>query len=120
LLDYLAARQVRARAFDTEVPRGTLKRFHPKEADVVDVTHVPDQMKIFDTLHSAEVLVTLIDVRSGLLSPTLRVCATSDSSMQRRRISSRSRSFTFSDPQSLRLTRSRKPPPSSVMPAISW
>jgi hypothetical protein len=72
LLDYFAARQVRVRAFDTEVPRGTLKRFHPKETDVVDVTHVPDQMKIFDTLHSAEVPVTVIDVRAGLLSPTLR------------------------------------------------
>ena len=72
LLDYFAARQTRVRAFDTEVPRGALKRFHPSETDLVDVTHVPDQMKIFDTLHSAEVLVTLIDVRSGLLSPTLR------------------------------------------------
>jgi hypothetical protein len=72
LLDYLTARQVRARAFDTEVPRGTLKRFHPNETEIVDVNHVPDQMKIFDTLHSAEVPVTLIDVRAGLLSPTLR------------------------------------------------
>jgi CobQ/CobB/MinD/ParA nucleotide binding domain len=72
LVDYFAARQIRVRAFDTEVPRGALKRFHPNETDLVDVTHVPDQMKIFDTLHSAEVLVTLIDVRSGLLSPTLR------------------------------------------------
>src|SRR5213594_2114672 len=72
LLDYFAAHQVRARAFDTEVPRGTLKRFHPNETDLVDVTYVPDQMKIFDTLHSAEAPVTLIDIRSGLLSPTLR------------------------------------------------
>ena len=72
LLDYFAARQIRVRAFDTEVPRGVLNRFHPDETDLVDVTHVPDQMKIFDTLHSGEVLVTLIDVRSGLLSPTLR------------------------------------------------
>jgi hypothetical protein len=71
LLDYFVARQIRARAFDTEVPRGALKRFHPNETDLVDVTHVPDQMKIFDTLHSGEVLVTLIDVRSGLLSRTL-------------------------------------------------
>jgi hypothetical protein len=72
LLDYLTARQISARAFDTEVPRGTLKRFHPNITDVVDVTYVPDQMKIFDTLHSAEVPVTMIDVRAGLLSPTLK------------------------------------------------
>jgi hypothetical protein len=35
-------------------------------------TLVPDQMKIFDTLNSAEATVTLIDVRAGLMSPTLK------------------------------------------------
>jgi hypothetical protein len=72
LLDYFMSRQVRARAFDTEVPRGTLKRFHPNVTDVVDINHVPDQMRIFDTVNSANASVTLIDVRAGLLSPTLR------------------------------------------------
>jgi hypothetical protein len=72
LLDYFNTNQVRARAFDTEVPRGTLKRFYPDLTDIVDVTYVPDQMKIFDTIHSAQVPVTLIDIRAGLLSPTLR------------------------------------------------
>src|SRR5687767_7816466 len=72
LLDYLNHRQVRTRAFDTEVPRGTLKRFHPEATDVVDITHVPDQMRIFDTVYSTDASVTLIDVRAGLLSPTLR------------------------------------------------
>jgi cobyrinic acid a,c-diamide synthase len=51
LLDYFSANQVRVRAFDTEVPRGTLKRFHPAVTDIVDINLVPDQMKIFDTLH---------------------------------------------------------------------
>jgi hypothetical protein len=72
LLDYFADRQVRARAFDTEVPRGTLKRFFPDITDVVDINHVPDQMKIFDTVNSADATVSLIDIRAGLLSPTLR------------------------------------------------
>lgn len=72
LLDYLNHRQVPARAFDTEVPRGTLKRFHPGATDVVDITHVPDQMRIFDTVYSTDASLTLIDVRAGLLSPTLR------------------------------------------------
>jgi hypothetical protein len=72
LLDYFAQHQIRARAFDTEVPRGTLKRFHPDVTDVVDINHVPDQMKIFDTVNSTEATVSLIDVRAGLLSPTLR------------------------------------------------
>src|SRR5215471_11151301 len=72
LLDYFTSQQVRARAFDTEVPRGTLKRFHPNVTDVVDINHVPDQMRIFDTVNSADASVTLSDVRAGLLSPTLR------------------------------------------------
>src|ERR1700716_127127 len=72
LLDYFADRQVRARAFDTEVPRGTLKRFHPEMTDVVDINHVPDQMPIFDTVNSTDAAISLIDIRAGLLSPTLR------------------------------------------------
>ena len=73
LLDYFADRQVSARAFDTEAPRGTLKRFHPDVTDVVDINHVPDQMRIFDTVNSAAASVSLIDVRAGLMSPTLRI-----------------------------------------------
>jgi hypothetical protein len=71
LLDYFAGQQLRVRAFDTEVPRGTLKRFHPDVTDVVDINHVPDQMRIFDTVNSTDATVSLIDVRAGLLSPTL-------------------------------------------------
>jgi hypothetical protein len=59
------------RAFDTEAPRGTLKRFHPDITEIVDVTSTSDQMKIFDTLNSSGNTVTVIDVRAGLLSPTL-------------------------------------------------
>jgi hypothetical protein len=72
LLDYFAQNQIRTRAFDTEIPRGTLKRFYPDVTDVVDINHVPDQMRIFDTVNSTDAAVSLIDVRSGLLSPTLR------------------------------------------------
>ncbi len=72
LLDYFTTKQVRTRAFDTEAPRGTLKRFHGDVTEVVDINYVPDQMKIFDTI-SAAMPVTLIDVRAGLMSPTLRV-----------------------------------------------
>jgi hypothetical protein len=72
LLDYFGAHNTATRAFDTESPRGTLKRFHPAVTEVVDVTQIPDQMKIFDTLGNAEAKVTVIDVRAGLLSPTLQ------------------------------------------------
>ena len=72
LLDYFGVHQIPLRAFDTEAPRGTLKRFHFDTTEVVDVTAVPDQMKIFDTLGSALAKVTVIDVRAGLLSSTLQ------------------------------------------------
>jgi hypothetical protein len=70
VLDYFTAHHVPTRAFDTESPKGTLKRFHPDVTEIVDATSVPDQMRIFDTL--SESSVTVIDVRAGLLSPTLR------------------------------------------------
>ncbi|HZR77032.1 hypothetical protein [Bradyrhizobium sp.] len=72
LLDYFVAHNVPTRAFDTEAPRGTLRRFHPDVTEVVDVTTIPDQMKIFDTLASAPANITVIDVRAGLLSSTLK------------------------------------------------
>ena len=70
LLDYFDARKINCRAFDTEVPRGTLKRFHPGITDLVDITSVADQMRIFDTINSAG--VTIVDIRAGLLSSTLQ------------------------------------------------
>jgi hypothetical protein len=72
LLDYFTAHHVPTRAFDTESPKGTLKRFHPDISEIVDATSVPDQMRIFDTLSTTDASVTVLDVRAGLLSPTLR------------------------------------------------
>ena len=72
LLDYFAAHHVPTRAFDTEVPKGTLKRFHHDVSEVVDATAVADQMRIIDTLSTTDATVTIVDVRAGLMSPTLR------------------------------------------------
>jgi len=72
LLDYFVAHQIPTRAFDTEAPKGTLKRFHPDATEVVDIALVPDQMKVLDTLSVTDAAVTVIDVRASLLSPTLR------------------------------------------------
>lgn len=69
LLDYLTAQGTRFRAFDTEYPSGTLKRFFSPVTEVVDLTQASEQMKVFDTLSTQS--VTVIDVRAGLLSPTL-------------------------------------------------
>ena len=71
LLDFLARKNVLARAFDTEHPRGTLKRFHPTIAEIVDFTNVADQMKVLDTLETANVRVTLVDLKAGNLSIAL-------------------------------------------------
>lgn len=72
LLDYLVAHNVPVRAFDTEAPKGTLRRFHPDITDVIDITSTADQMKVFDTVSTTSAQITVIDVRAGLLSSTLR------------------------------------------------
>ena len=61
LLDHFTAHNVPTRAFDTETPKGTLKRFHR------DVSEV----RIIDTLSTTDATVTVVDVRAGLMSPTL-------------------------------------------------
>jgi hypothetical protein len=72
LLDYLGARNILARAFDAEYPRGSLKRFYPGNTEVIDITSVADQMKMLDTLGSSERKLSVIDIRAGQLSTTLR------------------------------------------------
>jgi hypothetical protein len=70
LLDYFKTHEIPTRAFDTETPKGTLQRFHPDISEIVDVTTIAGQMRIFDTVSDSA--VTVIDVRAGLLSSTLR------------------------------------------------
>ena len=66
LLDYFIAHNIPTRAFDTESPKGTLKRFHPEITEVVDMHSTADQMKISTRCRDAQ--VTVIDIRAGLLS----------------------------------------------------
>jgi hypothetical protein len=72
LLDYFTVHQVLVRAFDSESPKGTLNRFHPEVSNIVDAASASGQMQIIDTLSTTDATVTLVDVRAGLLSPTLR------------------------------------------------
>ncbi|HMK88812.1 MAG TPA: hypothetical protein VK446_04155 [Methylocystis sp.] len=65
VLDYLSTNNIITRAFDTEFPRGTLHRFHPHETSIVDLASTSDQMRILDTLNTAQVKVSVIDVRAG-------------------------------------------------------
>lgn len=73
LLDYFARKNVLARAFDTEYPRGTLKRFYPDITEVIDFTNVTGQMRVLDTLEIANVRVTLLDLKAGNLSLVLDI-----------------------------------------------
>jgi hypothetical protein len=70
LLDYFKSHSIEHRAFDTETPNGVLKRFFPDETQIVDLANSEGHMQIFDTLGAA---VTVIDIRAGLLSPTLKL-----------------------------------------------
>ena len=72
LLDYFAAHQIPTRAFDTEAPKGTLKRFHPDVAEMVDMTSRPRPDEDLRHAQIRDASVTVIDVRAGLLSPTLQ------------------------------------------------
>jgi hypothetical protein len=72
VLDYLASKSIPARAFDTESPRGALHRFHPHETSIVDITETADQMKILDTLSDSAAKATVIDVRAGQMTDTLK------------------------------------------------
>lgn len=73
LLDYLARNNILARAFDTENPRGTLNRFYPGKAEIIDLSNVADQMKILDTMETAAEKVTVVDLKAGNLSTALDI-----------------------------------------------
>ena len=59
----------RARLLDGQFPRGDLSKFHP-DAQVINITDIADQMKIFDTLEG----VTIVDIAAGHLGFMLEAC----------------------------------------------
>ena len=71
LLDFLAHKNILTRAFDTENPRGTLRRFYPAITEIIDLANVADQMKVLDTMESSAVKVTVVDLKAGSLSGAL-------------------------------------------------
>lgn len=64
--DYLHHRKAVRAVFDGEYPNGDLRQFSDV-AEVVDLTSIDDQMKMFDQLQG----VTLIDIKAGLFTETL-------------------------------------------------
>jgi hypothetical protein len=73
LLDFFARKNVLTRAFDTENPRGTLKRFYPAQAEIIDFANVAHQMKVLDTIETANVPVTIVDLKAGNMSYALDI-----------------------------------------------
>lgn len=71
LLDYFARNKVSSRAFDTENPRGSLHRFYPQLAEVIDLSDVAQQMKVLDTMEASPVRATVVDLKAGNLSYSL-------------------------------------------------
>ncbi|MGJ4945084.1 hypothetical protein ACQR1W_31285 [Bradyrhizobium sp. HKCCYLS1011] len=69
LLDYFGAQGLPVRAFDTESPKGSLKRFFSDITEIVNLRDPDDQAKVFDTIDTST--ITLIDIRAGLLTDTL-------------------------------------------------
>jgi hypothetical protein len=73
LLDFLARKNILARAFDTENPRGTLKRFFPRITEIIDLDNVAHQMKLLDSIETSAVKVTVVDLKAGNLSNALDI-----------------------------------------------
>jgi hypothetical protein len=71
LCDYLRtpafSAQPSPRILDSQFPKGDLCQFEPT-AEVINLTSIQDQMKVFDSLAP----VTVVDVAAGLLGYTIR------------------------------------------------
>lgn len=74
LIDFMQDQKQSVRAFDTEANGPVLKRFWPA-ATVIDIASIPGQMQIFDGV--SEGTATIVDIRAGMLSPTLEALAVS-------------------------------------------
>jgi hypothetical protein len=72
LLHWLGEAKRQHAAFDTEYPAGSLARFYPNVSEIVDITRVSDQARIFDTLAEArDGMVLAVDLKAGLFFDVL-------------------------------------------------
>lgn len=71
IMDYCSRKNVLTRAFDTENPRGSLHRFYPANTEVIDLGNVAHQMRVLDTMETANVPITVVDLKAGNLSYSL-------------------------------------------------
>jgi len=66
--EYFDGKGIARDDFDTEHPKGGLKRFNPL-AEIVNIESTEGQMRVFDGMNGN----ILIDVRAGMLSPVLQM-----------------------------------------------
>ena len=59
LLDFFARKNVLTRSFDTENPRGSLKRFYSATTEIIDLETVAHHMTVLKPLGPAHVPQTL-------------------------------------------------------------
>lgn len=71
LVEYFDEMHRPPRAFDTEYPKGSLQRFHPKTTRLVDIQTVKSQIEIFDSLQESRA-PHVLDLRAGTFSNVLR------------------------------------------------
>lgn len=71
LVEYFDEMKKPARAFDTEFPKGSLVRFHPKTTRLVDITTVKSQIEVFDSLQASDA-PHVLDLRAGTFSSVLK------------------------------------------------
>lgn len=68
LMHWLDAKRRGHVAFDTEVPFGSLIRFYPHKTELLDISDVAAQMRIFDAVHKdGGGSVFVVDQRAGYL-----------------------------------------------------
>jgi len=70
LVEYFEEMRKTPRVFDTEHPKGSLLRFHPKITRLIDVTTVKSQIEIFDSLQASRA-PHVVDLRAGTFSNVL-------------------------------------------------
>jgi CobQ/CobB/MinD/ParA nucleotide binding domain len=67
LMHWLAENKRQHAAFDTEHPVGSLARFYPSVTEIVDLSRVADQARVFDTLAAArDGTVLVLDLKAGM------------------------------------------------------
>jgi hypothetical protein len=71
LIDFLALSGLDVRVFDTQAPTGTLRRFYPDVAKIMDLKDIRDQARLVESLASHQA-VTVVDLKAGQLLHTLR------------------------------------------------